>query len=100
LQQEKEILETDLSTANNKIEAIKNQLLANAESAHQQISEIASLKTALEESEAQRMELETTIASLNEKHLQEVTEKKPKHCRALLQRVTRASPLLKPQEQS
>lgn len=74
LQAEKETLEADLNNANNELDNIKSQLAANEETAQQQLEEIARLKTSLQDSESQRVELESTIASLNEKHLNEITE--------------------------
>ena len=73
LQTEKGALQADLNNANQKLEAVKAQLLANSGIMQQQLSEISSLKTTLAESEKQRSELESTIASLNEKHLLEIT---------------------------
>jgi len=73
LESEKEELQASLSSANADVENINKQLLENADLAEQRLGEIADLKTALETSENQRKELEGTIASLNEKHLEELT---------------------------
>ena len=73
LQTEKGALQADLNTANDQLEVVKAQLLTNSEIVQQQLGEISDLKTSLAESEQQRLELESTIASLNEKHLQEIT---------------------------
>ncbi len=72
LQTEKEALQADLDNANYQLDAIKNQLANNAEVVQQQISEIAELKSSLTDSETLRVELEATIASMNEKHLDEI----------------------------
>ena len=73
LQSEKEALEADLNTAQSELAAIKNQLAGSEELAQQRLNEIEGLKSALADSEQQRVELETTIASLNKQHLDEIT---------------------------
>lgn len=72
LQSEKEALQAELDNTNYQLDAIKTQLMTNAEVVQQQLSEIVELKSSLADSETQRVELEATIASLNEKHLDEI----------------------------
>ena len=73
LTEEKTQLETELADANNQMESMKNQLMENAEISQQQLSEISDLKTALDESEKARLDLEGQISSLNENHLAAIT---------------------------
>lgn len=73
LESEKEDLQTRLDTANSEIETIQTQLLVSEELAKQSTDEVARLQAALDESESQRSTLESTIASINKQHLQEVT---------------------------
>lgn len=73
LESEKEDLQAKLKTANAEVTDINKQLLENTDIAKQRLDEITDLKAALDNSENQRKELEGTIASLNEKHLEELT---------------------------
>ena len=71
---EKEELQTNLTTVSTEVDNINNQLLEKTNIAEQQFGEIKGLKESLGTSESQRQELEATILSLNEQHLQELTE--------------------------
>jgi len=71
---EKEELQTNLTTVSTEVDNINNQLLEKTNIAEQQFGEIKGLKESLGTSETQRQELEATILSLNEQHLQELTE--------------------------
>ena len=70
---EKEELQASLTTATAEVDELNKQLLESAGIAEQRLVEITDLKTALDTSENQRKELEGTIASLNEKHLEELS---------------------------
>jgi len=74
LESEKEKLQANLASANTEVTNINQKLLENADTAKQQLDEIARLSTALANSEQRREELEKTIVTLDKQHLAELTK--------------------------